>query len=269
MTTPHTAYIICATPRSGSSLLCESLSNTFVAGQPEEYFHKKSEYTWRTKWQLSSSEAYFRWLIDHGTSPNGVFGVKIMWEQMDYCIQFLRGLPQFHSAMISPPGLLSSVFPNLSYIWITRRDKVRQAVSDDITIQTGRYVSTDPKPTASSSVKFNFNRIDFLYYRLSAAEDAWGQYFVQAGVKPFHVVYEDFIESYDDTVNAILDYLRIPVPANHTFAPPRLQKMADATNEDWVQRYNEMRTSKAENTSSIHRRLATWLAGALPEKASQ
>ena len=32
------AYLVCATPRSGSTLLCEALKGTGVAGRPEEYF---------------------------------------------------------------------------------------------------------------------------------------------------------------------------------------------------------------------------------------
>jgi LPS sulfotransferase NodH len=90
MTGAHTSYIVCATPRSGSSLLCEALRGTCFAGRAEEYFNRKSEAIWRSRWGLSSSVEYFRWLTERGTSPNGVFGAKIMWEQMAYCVQFLR-----------------------------------------------------------------------------------------------------------------------------------------------------------------------------------
>jgi LPS sulfotransferase NodH len=53
--------------------------------------------------------------------------------------------------------------------------------------------------------------------------------FNDAGVTPFKVVYEDFIATYEGTVDAILDYLGITVPANHIFAPRKLKKMSDAT----------------------------------------
>ena len=33
-----TSYLVCATPRSGSTLLCQGLKATGVAGRPEEYF---------------------------------------------------------------------------------------------------------------------------------------------------------------------------------------------------------------------------------------
>ena len=37
---PTLSYMICATPRSGSTLLCKALQNTGLAGKPDEYFAK-------------------------------------------------------------------------------------------------------------------------------------------------------------------------------------------------------------------------------------
>ena len=37
------SYLVCATPRSGSTLLCELLKDTGVAGRPEEYFEARSD----------------------------------------------------------------------------------------------------------------------------------------------------------------------------------------------------------------------------------
>ena len=41
MTQPSLSYLICSTPRSGSTLLCEALTNTGVAGRPEEYYQHR------------------------------------------------------------------------------------------------------------------------------------------------------------------------------------------------------------------------------------
>ena len=38
MPAPTVSYLICSTPRTGSSLLCDALTATGVAGRPEEYF---------------------------------------------------------------------------------------------------------------------------------------------------------------------------------------------------------------------------------------
>src|ERR1700743_1469923 len=36
--TPDRSYLVCATPRSGSTLVCHALGETGVAGRPEEYY---------------------------------------------------------------------------------------------------------------------------------------------------------------------------------------------------------------------------------------
>ena len=36
--TAERSYLVCATPRSGSTLVCQALKATGVAGNPEEYF---------------------------------------------------------------------------------------------------------------------------------------------------------------------------------------------------------------------------------------
>ena len=35
---PIMSYLICATPRSGSTLLCDALERTGIAGSPAEHF---------------------------------------------------------------------------------------------------------------------------------------------------------------------------------------------------------------------------------------
>ena len=35
---PDRSFLVCATPRSGSTLVCHALEETGVAGRPEEYF---------------------------------------------------------------------------------------------------------------------------------------------------------------------------------------------------------------------------------------
>jgi LPS sulfotransferase NodH len=72
----HTCFIVCATPRSGSALLCEALWNSRLAGRAEEYFNRESEAIWRARHGIGSTIDYLRWLMDRGTSSNAVFGAK-------------------------------------------------------------------------------------------------------------------------------------------------------------------------------------------------
>jgi LPS sulfotransferase NodH len=52
--------------------------------------------------------------------------------------------------------------------------------------------------------------------------------------------------NYEPTAIRILEYLKIPYPKNIVFGERRLQKQADALNETWVEKYNEMKHQAGE-----------------------
>jgi hypothetical protein len=50
MTSPFASYVLCGTPRSGSTLLCEMLAATGVAGRPNSYFRQEDVEAWADAW---------------------------------------------------------------------------------------------------------------------------------------------------------------------------------------------------------------------------
>ena len=60
------SYMICATPRSGSTLLCEALRNTGLAGYPDEYFGPMHVARWTEKWQTRSDQEYLEMYLHTG-----------------------------------------------------------------------------------------------------------------------------------------------------------------------------------------------------------
>src|SRR5712692_961226 len=243
---PHTSYLICATPRSGSFLLCEALKNTGLAGQPEEYFWRNDEPFWKERWRSSSYADYVAGALSQGTTPDGVFGAKIMWGYFDDFVGKLHSIPGYEDRPVAE--LLSTVFPNLHYLWMTRRDKVRQAISFERAIQTNSWAMTDETPPLTGELHFDFARIDALVHLIEAHEAAWHHYFAENGITPFTVVYEEFVASYEQTATQILHELRIPVPEPLQFAPRRMRRQADTRSEEWTQHYHELK--RASHSSS-------------------
>ena len=271
---PHTSYLICATPRCGSTLLCEALINTGLAGRPKEYFeHLKQtgqprrpqeyfpadsaiacqlgdysrlddEAKLAESYQGSAYSAYLTQVIEEGTTPNGVFGAKVMWGYLDDFISNLRGIPGYQE--LPTPDLLSTIFPNLCYIWVTRRNKVRQAVSLWRAIQTWTWKQeeTDGAHLVAQELLFNFAAIDHLVQQIEAHEAEWQNYFATHDIQPFNVVYEELTEAYEQTALDILYYLHIPLHEQLTFNERRLKQQADTLSEEWVQRYNSLKTTK-------------------------
>ena len=129
---PASAYLICTNPRSGSWLLSEGLSSTGVAGHPREWFNVLEEQQQRARWGLdgqgdASPLRYLSHVVGQGSTDNGVFGLKLHYYQLaDLSAQLsqidgYRGLPVEEA--------ISAAFPEVRYIWLTREDKARQAIS--------------------------------------------------------------------------------------------------------------------------------------------
>lgn len=272
---PHTSYLICATPRSGSTLLCEALDNSGIAGHPKEYFEALKEtglprrpreyfetlgnssvlellgdysrledaYRQLTFWDGAGYAQYLATVLDEGTTPNGVFGAKMMWGYFGDFIDNIRQIPAYQEMSI--PDILATVFPNLQYIRVTRRNKVRQAVSLWKAIQTRAWRQDEQStPTEQHSYKelvFHFEAIDHLVRLISAHDAAWEQFFANSRVQPLTVVYEELARAYEETALNILRYLRIPIPENLVFGERHMKQQANTLSDEWVWRYTDLK----------------------------
>src|SRR5262249_43380869 len=126
---PTTSYIICFTPRCGSTLLCRLLENTQMCGRPEEFYWRGDGREDVDFFQARDHADLLEKIYEFGSTANGVFGVKIgTGEYMAGVLESLRSISSFRD-VDAPPELLRQAFPNLHYIWVTRRNKVRHAIS--------------------------------------------------------------------------------------------------------------------------------------------
>jgi LPS sulfotransferase NodH len=259
------SYLVCATQRSGSTLLCEALKSTGVAGRPEEFFEARVR-TGRPR----TAAGYFRDrgapdigdilgdpeklgpAPDHskldgiddyaehiersfelGTTPNGVFGAKLMWGHLDDFTTFAHRLPAFNGLPLE--DLLPAVFPKPRYVWVTRKDKVRQAVSLWKAIQTQSWRSGQEGGREREPV-YHFEALHHLRRMLERNDSAWGRWFEERGIRPLELSYERIAADRATAVRAVLTL--IGVDASGIEAPePRLERQADLLSDDWVARY--------------------------------
>jgi LPS sulfotransferase NodH/GT2 family glycosyltransferase len=241
---PRISYIICAIERTGSYLLSDALGRTGISGRPQEFFHPGNLAKLSKGADERRYSAYFRQIMVAGTTSNAVFGAKIHWSHMYDLLLQLRKLPDYHD--IPTRNLLSSVFPNLRYIQITRQDKLRQAVSFFKARQTRIWWRWDTSPmqhnsnTFAQTLTFDALALDDIIQQIGAHEAAWKEYFKECGVQPFEVVYEEMVhshEQYEQIIRQALHYLAIPIPTGLMIPEPRYRKQADETSEEWVRQY--------------------------------
>jgi LPS sulfotransferase NodH len=240
---PKSCYFICGTPRSGSTLLAEALEATGLAGVPREYFDKEFEPFWFEKLGIASPGEYFDKILAAGATPNGVFGAKVLWSQTEHlALRLGKPLADIEA------DRLAETFPNLRYIWLTRRDKVRQAISYYKAVRTRvwwriRGEENAPTGTGEDQVPFDFAVIDCLVRLLTDSDANWQQFFDQRAIEPHRITYERFSAEFGATVLDALRWLGVTIPPGFTPAEPRLLKQANALSEAWVNWYKDLSRS--------------------------
>lgn len=243
---PKLSYLICTAPRTGSTLLTDALFDTGVAGRPREYFDENFDQLWVDRLGITSDADYFDKVLKEGSTPNGVFGLKTFWFQLEYLVAKLaraRGVdrPDF--------GLLDDLLPGLRYIFLMRRDKVRQAISYLKADQTQIWWNIPGAPgtrtTPESEPSFDFAEIDRRVNFLTELDASWRHYFESRNVVPLTLFYEDFAEALEPVVHSSLEYLGIPIPEGLVVRKPRMLKQSDEVSESWVRQYHELKQAQS------------------------
>jgi trehalose 2-sulfotransferase len=238
------SYMICAVPRTGSYLLCDLLKRTGVAGCPNEYFNESFQVQWTKEWGTTALGDYVNNVLRLGTTPNGVFGVKVHPMQFDSLCRQLAGKSRVPYAM--RPDLLKHAFPDLRYVRLTRRDNLKQAISYVRAIQTRAWWDTDKPPGPSGPVKlerlrFDFHFIERALHFLAAMDQRWLNYFDTLGLSPLMLEYEDLIADPLNSVNAVLEWLGVGMRPGDSCELSPFRRQADEQTEEWVDRFQRIR----------------------------
>lgn len=241
---PRMSYLVCATPRSGSSLLCEVLDTSHVAGHPQEFFGEGFEPVWRERWGASDYRSYLGGAIEEGTTSNGVFGAKIMRSHLDDFLDRVR--EALGLGPVRAMDALDAIFPDLRYIWITRRDTVRQAVSHARAEQTGIWNEDGNVRDRTVAPVYDFARIGALVRQIEEHNESWDGFFRANRIEPLHVVYEDLARYPEVTGVEVLRWLGVEVLTGARFRERRLRKQADGLSEEWVERYRDESEKRIE-----------------------
>ena len=107
-----------------------------------------------------------------------------MWNYFHSVVENLRELVEVRN--MEPLQLIAALFPNVHYIWIVRRDKVRQAVSWAKAGLTGVYAwPKGSPPVTKEEPRFDFNFIDQLVNLILEGEAGWQAFFATGGVRLF------------------------------------------------------------------------------------
>ncbi len=241
--TPRLSYIICSGLRTGSTLLCEALRRTGIAGRPAEYFNPNEPTASYRREYLGATmdKKYLRKVVAMSTTPNGVFGTKVHFEQLPVLVSKIDAEGGRPSAPVA--RILEARFPNLHYLWLRRKNDVRQAISLYRAVKTrvwwefpGGYppmYRQAEEPGGDGA--FNFDEIvrHLSFVRENTAR--WEEFFARNGITPLEITYEALDANYEETVSRVLYFLGLPVS---TPIPPRnTKRQADILTDEWEKEF--------------------------------
>ena len=130
---------------------------------------------------------------------------------------------------------------------IQRHEKLRQAISMRKAKQTKVYNSLQIEGASlpAGEPVYDFHEIKKIMRRFEDEDGAWGTFFTAHSIVPVEIHYEDFADNHEERTLEILRELAIDVGEQFTVKPITYRRLADATNEQWRERYlHEEKTGK-------------------------
>jgi LPS sulfotransferase NodH len=229
---PTRSHFVCGTNRSGTSFLTGLLKSTGIAGRPEEYFWREDEPLWRERWGVETYAEYVAAALRARTTPNGVFGAKLL---AGYAGAFLGKLrTATGKSALTDHELLTRVFRCPRWLWVRRRDVVAQAISFSKAAQTGvwyaEYNTKVPRPA-----RFWRHQIDVLLRQIEAHNATWERWFEAGGIDPLRVVYEELEADLRGQTRRVFEFLGLPSAG--ISIEPQTMRQRDEVNAEWVRRY--------------------------------
>lgn len=229
-------YIICATQRSGSTMLCDDLKSTQVAGLPKEYFNKPAK---ELKEQAAEEgEKFLSDLLSSASTDNGVFGIKVMSDQINRIGEVIkRVFPEY--ASLEAESAFVEYFKECHFVYLKRKSFVDQAVSRILAQGTGihhlRGRNTLPEGYGSD-VEYSYENILEATKKVKRENTKWRLFFKKYGMKKYDLIYEDIAKN-RSYIDSLLDFLEIT--DSYEIKPRKIKKIGSDVAKSFVARFRE------------------------------
>ncbi|MCT8974809.1 Stf0 family sulfotransferase [Microbaculum marinisediminis] len=243
----YDAYILCGTPRTGSTLLCGLLASTQAAGDPDSFYSRRFMPAWAEEWGLPSPDSmaerdyditYLAAAIEVGKGGTAIFGLRLMRENLD---DLSAILDRIHPGLPSDAARFERAFGKTLYIHLSRENKLAQAVSLVKAQQTGLWhIAPDgselERLAPPQDPVYDFERIRQELAELESHDTAWNTWFAAQGITPVRIGYERLSADPAAALVRLCEALGIAAP-HIADVKPGVAKLSDETSLEWMRRY--------------------------------
>ena len=237
------SYRIWTAPRTGYTLLAKMLEMTGKAGRPGEHINLYEEGSFQVKYGVAAYDELKHKIWDAGSDGGEIFACKIDGHahSIQLVIKELSELKGVKEQTIERQ-FWHEFFPNCKDIYLTRRNKVRQAVSWWKAIQDGTWHLRIEEQRSQTpdfyDGKYIFDAIHHLFKETCLREASIQDYFEKLKISPLTIVYEDMIKDVGHTIKEILIFLEVET-AGLMIPDLPFKRTSDAVSEEWVSRFRD------------------------------
>ncbi|MCX7143121.1 MAG: Stf0 family sulfotransferase [Proteobacteria bacterium] len=219
-------YIICFTPRSGSSYLADLLTSSESLGAPGEYLNADLmdltlQHMRAAGYAGRSLIDYLSWLMQNLSSANGVFGFKVSyfdWQPLIAC------------------GLDKVLFGGFKPMFLYRRNILKQAVSLYVATETNLFHTNVPiaeeTRRRAATLPYDPEKIRNWIQHIWIQEGAWRDYL--RGRDFLELDYDVVSDDAGSVVSAIARFLAVDLAQDRDAKASVFEKVRTANNDRLV-----------------------------------
>lgn len=192
---PSHPYIIFMTPRSGSTWLAE-LMRAHGLGFPDEWLNHARMGQEIQRCRRRDLGGYLIETLARHAGPSGASGVEVPLLQLMQAYEL--------------DNIFDVLGPRTRYLYLRRRNIVRQAISLYVARETGVYHASDanqPYARPSAEITYSASAIEDCMKRVLHDELWFERMLIQQQVQPFRLDYESLKAEPDSMLAAIANHL--------------------------------------------------------------
>jgi len=235
---PH-SYIVCSTPRTGSTFLCSLLKATNLAGKPESYFRSQDVEARVEAWKIRQTDGSFSFsdflncVLRRGRTDNDVFAARIMWGTMEELTNNLRSIGMTGGDR----EVLSSAFGPTKFVYLKRQDLVAQAISRLRAEQTNVWHIRGKVDQDAARLRVWYDQKAIQYFVEEAKDhnQNWNEWFQRFEIDPLRLIYEDLDDNGKAEASKVLEFIGV----RHPSFPKEVSnvRLADEISKEWADRF--------------------------------
>lgn len=248
MSSPFRSYVICTSPRSGSTLLCKLLEGTGRAGHPGSHFHEADLTHWQERFGIAPMtgedetellQPLFDAALRMGDGGTGLFGLRMQRHSFPF---FRTKLRLLYPREDTDLDAIKAAFGSTLFIYLKREDKLAQAISYTKADQTGLWhrkadgselerLKPAEEPIYDGPL-LKQTREMFLGH-----DREWEAWFTDQGISPCRLTYEEMSLDPVGGLNRVLEALGLAVCPRSTEVPTA--RLSDQLSLAWGHQFRK------------------------------